>query len=62
MASPSGSFSNGGKDATIGTTEDEMERGEAWRFLKRHSEKKDSGLSNPGAKKRMWDAIYQIYS
>jgi hypothetical protein len=61
MASPSGSFSNGGKDATIGATEDEMERGEAWRFLKRHSEK-DSGLSTPGAKKRMWDAIYQIYS
>jgi hypothetical protein len=53
MASPSGNFSNGGKDATIGAMEDEMERGESWRFLKRHPEKKDSGLSTPGAKKRM---------
>jgi hypothetical protein len=51
MASPSGSFSNGGKDTTM--TEDKMERGEARQFSKRHSEKKHSGLSTPGAKKRM---------
>jgi hypothetical protein len=53
MASPSGSFSISGKDATTGATEDEMERGEARQFLKRHSEKKDSGLSTPETKKRM---------
>jgi hypothetical protein len=53
MANPFGNFSNGGKDTAIVATEDKMERGEARQFSKRHSEKKNSGLSPPGAKKRM---------
>jgi hypothetical protein len=58
MASPSGSFSNGRKDTVFSAIEDE----EAWKFSKRHSEKKNSGVPTPGAKKRMCDAVYQKYS